>query len=309
MKSITVAVLGDDAKNLCKKLGKKDTVTELEYYNHEEKEFLVTFVTPRDYPEKIQGVINALALADHVVLSVKQVSKENAELILAIESTGHVMGTLILDGVSKEEIQPYIQNTLVEKYPIVTQEELIEHLKTAGLPEVPAEPSVTIIDQFFNVKGIGTVALGKVEQGSLRSHTKMQLLPLNKEVTIRSIQMHDRDVKEAPTFARVGTALKGVEADEIGKGDVLTDDKEMKKRKTFTLEFTKLPFYKKEINPGDSFHLSLSLQTNPVKVKKVNEKTLELESEKAFVLLKAKAVLIDLNNPGLRIAGYGTIQQ
>ena len=43
-------------------------------------------------------------------------------------------------------------------------------------------------------------------------------------ILIKSIQMHDDDMKEAICPARVGLSLKGIKPDEIQRGDILTSD-------------------------------------------------------------------------------------
>ena len=40
-------------------------------------------------------------------------------------------------------------------------------------------------------------------------------------IYVKSIQMHDDPVNESKSPARVGLAIKGVNADEISRGDVL----------------------------------------------------------------------------------------
>ncbi|MCI4361477.1 MAG: hypothetical protein L3J91_07200, partial [Thermoplasmata archaeon] len=60
------------------------------------------------------------------------------------------------------------------------------------------------IDHAFPVKGVGAVALGVVRRGSLTAHEKLRLFPTPKLVEIRSIQVHDVDVRAARTGERVG---------------------------------------------------------------------------------------------------------
>jgi selenocysteine-specific translation elongation factor len=73
-------------------------------------------------------------------------------------------------------------------------------------------PTRVIVDQSFNVTGIGCVVLGVVMQGTINAKDKMTAYPTKKPLEIRSIQMHDVDVKTAPMGARVGLALKGIQS-------------------------------------------------------------------------------------------------
>ena len=67
-----------------------------------------------------------------------------------------------------------------------------------------------VIDHTFDVKGVGTVALGKVLSGMITQYDKIQHYPSEIEAMIKSIQMHDDDVKESISPARVGLSLKNI---------------------------------------------------------------------------------------------------
>ena len=88
----------------------------------------------------------------------------------------------------------------------------------------PAPVGTVPIDHFFNVKGIGTVVLGSVALGAIRAHDTVQVLPIKKQAQIRSIQKLDEDVDIAVKGDRVGVSLKGIEADELDRGYVLSND-------------------------------------------------------------------------------------
>ena len=75
-----------------------------------------------------------------------------------------------------------------------------------------------MVDHSFSVKGVGEVILGFVKKGVVRKYDKLTLLPANKEVIVRSIQMQDEDYDEAEAGSRVGLAIKGVTVEEIKRG-------------------------------------------------------------------------------------------
>ena len=78
------------------------------------------------------------------------------------------------------------------------------------------------IDHAFEVKGVGTVALGVIKQGSLKVHDEFQIYPQNKKILVKSIQMHDDSVLDSESPSRVGLALKGIYADDISRGDIVS---------------------------------------------------------------------------------------
>ena len=60
---------------------------------------------------------------------------------------------------------------------------------------------------------MGTVALGKVLSGKITQYDKIQHYPSEIEAMVKSIQMHDDDVKESVSPARVGLSLKNIKHD------------------------------------------------------------------------------------------------
>jgi selenocysteine-specific translation elongation factor len=65
------------------------------------------------------------------------------------------------------------------------------------------------------LKGIGTVILGVIKQGTVKTYDQLNILPNGKDILVKSIQMHDDPVNESKSPARVGLAIKGVDADDI----------------------------------------------------------------------------------------------
>lgn len=64
------------------------------------------------------------------------------------------------------------------------------------------------------------LVLGKVVSGKVNQYDNLKLLPSGVEVMVKSIQMHDDNVDEAISPARVGLSLKGVKPEELSRGDV-----------------------------------------------------------------------------------------
>jgi translation elongation factor EF-1alpha len=65
--------------------------------------------------------------------------------------------------------------------------------------------------------------LGILKQGTIKIHDELILFPQKKKVTVKSIQMHDKNVEESYSSARVGLALTGVSFDGLARGDILSN--------------------------------------------------------------------------------------
>ncbi|QEC50821.1 selenocysteine-specific translation elongation factor [Baekduia soli] len=93
----------------------------------------------------------------------------------------------------------------------------------AGAASRAAAPGDVVlhVDRAFTVHGIGTVVTGTLWSGTLRPGDEIALLPGDRAVRVRGLQVHDEPVPEARAGQRVAVALAGVRARDIGRGDVL----------------------------------------------------------------------------------------
>ena len=93
--------------------------------------------------------------------------------------------------------------------------EVVEQKDTASHFRLP-------IDRVFTVVGFGTVVTGTLVSGSIKEGDKVELYPSNLQSRIRSIQVHDKDVKEAEAGQRVAVNIANVSVEEVHRGNVLS---------------------------------------------------------------------------------------
>ena len=77
------------------------------------------------------------------------------------------------------------------------------------------------IDRVFALPGAGTVVTGSSWSGTVAVGDTVRLLPLDREVRIRSIEVHGRAADRAVPGRRTALALVGVDKDELARGDVV----------------------------------------------------------------------------------------
>jgi selenocysteine-specific elongation factor len=75
----------------------------------------------------------------------------------------------------------------------------------------------------FSLRGIGTVATGTLWSGTIAPGDVLRADPDGREVRVRSVQVHDREVEVAEAGQRVAVALPGIERRELGRGDALVE--------------------------------------------------------------------------------------
>jgi selenocysteine-specific elongation factor len=84
-------------------------------------------------------------------------------------------------------------------------------------------PTRLYVDRVFSLRGIGTVATGTLWSGRITPRTVLRAEPGAREVRVRSVQVHNREVEVAEAGQRVAVALPGVERRDLGRGDALVE--------------------------------------------------------------------------------------
>ncbi|MBI5377915.1 MAG: elongation factor Tu, partial [Thaumarchaeota archaeon] len=207
MKSINFTLLADES--VAKEFGKKGTATDLTIYDKKESELVKTWTMPTGFPEKIQPLFQAINMGEYVLFHVTKLDKFTGEQIIALDSLKKTQGLLSHSyDVDRNKLLTMIKGTVLEQYKLVEFADLKK--ESDLLQPVSKEGNVKIvIDHCFDVKGVGTVILGKVTQGKVKTYDNLKLLPKGSDVVIKSIQMHDDTVEEAVCPARVGLSVKG----------------------------------------------------------------------------------------------------
>ena len=209
MESINFVCLGQT--EFVKELGKKGQSSDITTYDSKKEDRIMTYVIPSGFPDKIQPLITAVNLGEYSIVNVDKLDKFLGEQILALDLMRLDKGFLLHSySVESESLKSLLKNTVASSFKV---EENIESLKESitSIPSVKRDgPTIIHIDNVFNVKGVGVVVLGILKQGTIKVHQELILFPQNKTVIIKSIQMHDKNVEESHSPARIGLALTGV---------------------------------------------------------------------------------------------------
>jgi selenocysteine-specific translation elongation factor len=304
VKSINFVVLGK--QDIASEFGKKGTESDLTLYDRKESDIIKTWVIPNGFPEKIQPLFQAINLAEYVIFHVDKLDKFTGEQIIALDSLKKEKGILSHTfDVDESKLNMMIKGTVVENYIRVDQDKIKEEMNTLE-PITNDNPAELLIDHCFDVKGVGTVILGKVTNGTIKQYDNLKLYPHNIDVLIKSIQMHDDPVPESICPARVGLAVKGAKPDEVGRGDVISVEDAVDIKTEIELDFKKSPFYKSEITENQGCLVNIGLQTKASKFSSITP--LKLIFEKPIVCKKNDiAVILKPESTTIRILGSGKI--
>jgi len=80
------------------------------------------------------------------------------------------------------------------------------------------------VEDVFSIKGRGTVVTGRIERGLVKVGDEVEIVGLNSETrktTVTGVEMFQKILEDAQAGDNVGCLLRGVEKDEIERGQVL----------------------------------------------------------------------------------------
>jgi len=304
MRSVNFVVLGE--QTIANDFGKKGTVTDLTVYDRKESDIIRTWVVPNGFPEKIQPLLQAINIAEYVIFYVASLDRYTGEQIIALDMLNKKNGILSHSyEVDENRLHSMIKGTVLQNYRKIDSPNIKEEL--IKLPPVSNDGSAQIvIDHSFDVKGVGTVVLGKVLQGTINQYDNLKHLPSGTDVMLKSIQMHDDDVKQAVCPARVGLSLKGIKPDEVGRGDIITSDESFEIKHELEIDFKQSPFYKGEISENQMCLVNIGLQVKAAKFSSISPAKLILD--KPVVCRKNEiCLLIKPESTSVRVIGSGKI--
>jgi selenocysteine-specific translation elongation factor len=302
MKHLTVGVFHDDT--IGRELGKKENGSDIVMFNRKMDEHIFTFMSPLD--DKLSAKSQIVSSIDAAIVAFAEMTRELGETVVMLDSLGISKGIAVTSlYATPDQITAIIKDTSLVSFIIGKRDpgKMLQVLKTFDLERDTASPVLAVVDHSFSVKGVGEVILGFVKKGIVRKYDELTLLPANKRVMVRSIQMQDEDFDEAEAGSRVGLAIKGATVEEMKRGSVLCASDSAKTDTTVKLSFTKSPFYPDDVREG-AFHLTVGMQTVPITITGKGETSLTIESEKPIVYTPEDIfLLLDLNAKKTRVIG------
>lgn len=142
------------------------------------------------------------------------------------------------------------------------------------------------IDRSFSLKGIGSVVSGSVVSGSISCDKKVYVCELERELTIKSLQMHNKNVLEVSTSHRAAINLSGISSSELQRGYLLTQRGFM--RGFDQIDVILFPLGQKDLH-NKTFQLFIGAKKSLVKVI-----VLEQAKDKVFATLRSSSKIFSI---------------
>jgi len=120
------------------------------------------------------------------------------------------------------ETAPTVYASSVTREGIDSLKEHIEKLLEGVEPRNEQRIFRFPVDWTFGVSGIGPIICGIIFSGKAKVGDRLEIVPQQKEVRVRGIQVHGEDAEEMFAGQLVAVNLGGIELSEIRRGDVLS---------------------------------------------------------------------------------------
>ena len=287
MTVLNIAMIGSDdlAKSIAKATDQRDVHTYVHKESGADGPRILSLIRPAKMPERIRPFFNSLCAARVGLLEVTGIDATFGEVLVGYSAAGITRGIYVINPAEGEWIDEDQVKAFITQAGLSTWQQSgndgIE-LRTAlyglmdeissDLESAKQDPLVVPIDQHFNVKGIGLVAIGYVQSGSVSVHDELHLLPAEGPGTVKSLQVMDDDVEQAVAGDRVGIALRNAKEEHLTGGSLVIhpsiEDKNkgisvplsLDEHKRSSIELSTSPFQKRILAVGDVVHASVDLQ-------------------------------------------------
>jgi len=99
---------------------------------------------------------------------------------------------------------------------------LLEAMDQFDAPPSPVDKPLRLpIQDVYNIKGVGTVPVGKIATGIMRPNDKIIIMPEGIATDVKSIEMHHESLVEARPGDNIGFNLRKVGTNDIKRGSVI----------------------------------------------------------------------------------------
>jgi elongation factor 1-alpha len=163
---------------------------------------------------------------DDVKYSEEKFNKVKEDVSTLLKTVGYKLDNttfLAISGLKGDNVAKKSANMPWYKGPT-----LLEQLDLFPAPQKPIElPMRMPVQDIYEITGIGTVPVGKVETGIMKVGQKVIILPGRSGTGIsgevRTIEMHHEAMQEAEAGDNVGINIRGVGKKDLARGDVICD--------------------------------------------------------------------------------------
>ena len=325
MAVLNVAFIGSES--LAKKIAKKGDVRDIESYVYKEERDgeikIISLLRPLKHPEKIRPLLSVLNVAKAGIIEISKIDSATGEICVSFGCAGINNGLVIINSQDGDWIDPDQVRIILEQsglenwklYEQVPDEHIIREDLFSLMERKETDESSLIlpVDQFFNVKGVGLVAIGYVQSGIVSKHDTIQVLPADENGIVRSLQVMDDDVENAISGDRVGLAIRNLREEALHRGCMIVhaESNVLVKNLSSTIAIDKAPFQKRILQVGDVIHAAVDMQFVVGRIKIIDQENVTVDWDIPLWTRKnnsPKIIITQLDATPMRIIGTTVLQ-
>ena len=325
MPVLNVALVGSE--DLARKSGKKGDTRDIDSYVHKESRGgevrVLSLLRPLKFPESIRPLLSVLDVAKAGLLEIRELSASVGEAMVALGCSGISRGSAIIspdEGVwiDSDQVRVMLDQAGLGDWEVV-EGEIDEHgirdslfeiqdQMAASMEKSNSSPLILPVDQHFNVKGVGLVAIGYVQSGKVSKHDEVEVMPASDVGVVRSLQVMDDDVDAAITGDRVGVALRNLREQSLHRGCMICIPGEggLVGHEKSRFELGVAPFQRKVLSVGEVIHAASDLQFSVGRVSALDGDSVTVDWESSFWIRadgSSRVLIVQLDATPMRIMG------
>lgn len=150
-------------------------------------------------------------------------------------------------------------------------------LASLFVPEAEGDVADTFflpIDRVFAMPGFGVVVTGTLRRGCLTEKQVVEVLPRGYTATVRALQNHSQPVEMAYPGQRIAVNLRGVEREDVDRGDVLASKGFLTPTRRLDVELELLSDNEHELKNGAAVRLLLGTSAVTARVRLLGQHVL-----------------------------------
>lgn len=168
----------------------------------------------------VQHIIVSVNKMDIVNYDKKRFEQIKAEVSKLLKLLGYDPGKVPFIPVSALKGDNVTKRS--ESMPWYAGPTLLEALDMIQQPPRPVDKPLRMpVQDVFTITGVGTVVVGRVETGVLKTGDKVVIMPAGKVGDVRSIETHHMKIEAAQPGDNIGINIRGIAKEDVRRGDVV----------------------------------------------------------------------------------------
>jgi elongation factor 1-alpha len=173
--------------------------------------------------KNVAVAVNKMDAVEYKEEKFNKVKEEVNELLKGVGIDTQTTPFIACSGLKGDNVAKKSENMSWYKGPTI-----LEQFDQFPEPKLPTElPMRMPVQDVYEITGIGTVPVGKIETGVMKVGQKVIVLPGRTgkgiEGEVKTIEMHHEAIPQADAGDNVGINIRGVGKKDIARGDVICD--------------------------------------------------------------------------------------